>query len=1111
MADVRQAEQAFVEIARAGEVAEDFLPLSGQSVDEVIEVFQCLPAGRATPYAVHPPPATTFLLQPADGPPPAFTKAQHILGNSAVAVGPGFAGTPETPPRVRYLLLGLEDVHVVRDIRFGALAPQITAVSGIPADRVHISVQRDPFHSLSIQGQTVTKCLSYRDRAFIRAPLVYTLYFDCRSLGISTCSRLVTKLAFNLQELLHLIDFEVLEGFLVQVFGGEDLGDGTLEFRDRDSIVVKVARPDGLHGEAETRSDNTHTTEGPGEDGSPRSRSRSPPGSLRRLLPVEGESSAADTVGSDSLAGAVRGKTCAVDSGSRNSMWNVGVSVHHARPSCRPEDTSADCGPVAVLGVEVGPVPCRRPLPTICRNSVEVHRRPHCQDREPLRTTLELCDPVDRFCHMLRVLAFLDKPPRTGQSLTDECIPTHSPRVVCLSELVGPTTFDLTRTQVPIGKTLGDLQDILVFDFGNSWHKALPGFDVLHPSTVAAVRDCELAQQQGCRPDGLCVYTDGSYDGTVSGWSIVCVACCGDRPVDVCWMHGRVEVDAAHPRWLGAAAHGAQEAELTAVAVALLWGLSLRGSLHFTLGSDSLVTVNRASGLWHIGASNKLAHTCRALAQALEAFGYKPWTSLHHVRAHVGQAWNELADVLAKQAVGPHVRECGHPDISSWVRDGSIGHLWLLISAHLFPSVWPAFEGGSLTTSPDFVCTALPSHAYFGRPTGGGPDRPGAVWYQLKVVTMNVQTLEGGGIHDQEGRAAFLRSQMHDMGVHVVAVQEARTPKSATILSESYVRLCSGRTQTGQYGVELWFLRAKEGERFTFRADELTVVYFDPRILAVRVEAMGFRGVVVCVHAPTSADPGREAWWCTLADILASVNSRGQLLLIGDWNAKFNVETHSRVGPLQCGDVDDVPAGARRTLEAHDLWLPCTFPHLHTGPSETWFSPGHAKASRLDYIAIPCSWVVDQCASRTLPEIDLGHTSLDHVAVFLEVWFPARKHAQGWRRQAVHFDRQAMATAEGQAALREICDTVPTVEWSVDASYHYHVVQTHLQQGLERAFPAKKRKVAQSYLSDATWVLKDYSCDFECLVMSGILEIIILQEICDFSAGSICVLFVFFL
>ena len=365
----------------------------------------------------------------------------------------------------------------------------------------------------------------------------------------------------------------------MQVLGGEDLGDGTLEFRDRDSIVIKVARPGGLPGEAETRSDSTHTTKRPGEDGRPRSRSRSPPGSLRRLPPVEGESSAADTVGSDSLAGAVRGKTCAADSGSRNSMCNLGVSVHHARPSCRPEDTSADCGPVAVLGVEVGPAPCRRPLPTPCRSSVQIHRRPHCQD--PLRTTLELCDPVDRFCHMSRVLAFLDKPPRTGQSLPDGCIPTHSPRVVCLSELVGPTTFDLTRTQVPIGKTLGDLQDILVFDFGNSWHKALPGFDVLHPSTVAAVRDCQLAQQQGCRPDGLCVYTDGSYDGTVSGWSIVCVACCGDRPVDVCWMHGRVEVDAAHPRWLGAAAHGAQEAELTAVAVALLWG---QPSLHPWLG-----------------------------------------------------------------------------------------------------------------------------------------------------------------------------------------------------------------------------------------------------------------------------------------------------------------------------------------------------------------------------------------------------------------------------------------------------------------------------------------------------------------------------------------------
>ena len=74
----------------------------------------------------------------------------------------------------------------------------------------------------------------------------------------------------------------------------------------------------------------------------------------------------------------------------------------------------------------------------------------------------------------------------------------------------------------------------------------------------------------------------------------------------------------------------------------------------------------------------------------------------------------------------------------------------------------------------------------------------------------------------------------------------------------------------------------------------------------------------------------------------------------------------------------------------------------------------------------------------------------------------------------MHFDRKAMSTEQGQAVLRDICAAVPAVPWLVDASSHYPTVQSFLQRELGKAFPPQKWKVAQSYLFDATWVLKDY-------------------------------------
>ena len=1073
VADVRYAGEAYVAVARIDDGPREFLSLGGEDT----AVYQCQPDGVVAPLPAHPPPASTFLLQPAGWTPPAFIEAQSFLSEPSYAVGVHFVRPERQVPPLRYLFLGQGDSHMIHEISYGALIPQVVAAVGIRAPHLHATVQRDPFSCLCIQGQEISRCLSYRDVSGLPEGRKFTLFLDCRRLGLPVCSRIVPGLTFSLTELLQLVPVTPPEDFSVHI-GGRFTGDeDALSFEDRDSVAIWFEPPvsseaapsspatDGAEGrdqlslsDGEGSEEDTVGHRGAGATRRGMSRSRSPPptasGGHAHSCGDRGALEVSDAVArSDGGGPAVGGLVPEWD-----CMWNWGICDMTALCPCCPEDTSAACTVDAShqrdAGTHVGAV---RPIPTPCRGRRELPSVGRlCDvavaDLEPLRrgnagTLLSTAHRTPQFDHLVCMALAIGGKSFCAHS-SEPCVPPPGQeanrRELLLAPCLEPPCFDLTRAYLPVGKTLDDVKCLLDAGMRMPWRQDMPADVEWHPQTAEALYRCSCAQtsHEGGW-GGYHVFTDGSFDGIASAWCVVCVCVSMQQaqPVDVLWMSGPVCTDASHPTWLGALCHGAQEAELTAVCVALLWCLSLQGQAAFKLSSDSLVTVKRAGGLWKFDASNKLAHACRALAQATEAFGHAPWQEVEYVPAHSGVGWNEMADTLAKRelACGDGTRMV--PLLREWIHDASIGHLWLLLAAHCHPHLWPTLQGAALSTSAEVIRPDLPPSAYFG--PGRGPELCKSVvpWRQLSVVTMNVQTMEGGGLHDQEGRVGFLRSQMIGRGIHVVAVQEARTPKTASVLSEAYVRLCSGRSDSGQLGTELWFLRDTGTSDVAFRPEDLTVVAFTPRLIVVKVASPLWRGVIASIHAPTRGDQQREAWWVDLATTLSRIVGTWPLLLAGDWNTRFDCSRHLRVGGLLCDSKDQVPEGCLQILSRHDLWLPSTFLHVHTGPSDTWFSPGFAKPSRLDYIAVPTNWVVGEGASRTLPHVDLGHASLDHVAVQLDVWCPPRAAAVRPGGRPVHFDRLAMSTSEGQARLRDICSRAPDVEWCVDASTHFHTVQ----------------------------------------------------------------------
>ena len=135
----------------------------------------------------------------------------------------------------------------------------------------------------------------------------------------------------------------------------------------------------------------------------------------------------------------------------------------------------------------------------------------------------------------------------------------------------------------------------------------------------------------------------------------------------------------------------------------------------------------------------------------MEALGASPTGDTRHVRGHVGDPWNELADRLAKFAAAGHVEVELPVSVTSWINDGTISSLWLILATWARPHLWPELRRDRLHTDTEIRPPAVAPERLFGCPASpcAQPDRQ---WRPLNLVSMNVQSLEDRGLHSQERR-----------------------------------------------------------------------------------------------------------------------------------------------------------------------------------------------------------------------------------------------------------------------------------------------------------------------------------------------------------------------
>ena len=183
---------------------------------------------------------------------------------------------------------------------------------------------------------------------------------------------------------------------------------------------------------------------------------------------------------------------------------------------------------------------------------------------------------------------------------------------LALAVHVPPPTFDLTRTVWPVGKNLNDVMTFFV-NRPFTLSSRLPEGLQLHPASAEALAMTPGTCPVSRTPDQVCLFTDGSFNGTDSAWAIVVVGFCQGVAISAEWFMSRLGIREDDPDWTGARAHGSQQGELSALCGALLWLLATPSICMPQIFSDSLTSVLRATGFCNFSEDDKLSHACKAL------------------------------------------------------------------------------------------------------------------------------------------------------------------------------------------------------------------------------------------------------------------------------------------------------------------------------------------------------------------------------------------------------------------------------------------------------------------------------------------------------------------
>ena len=578
------------------------------------------------------------------------------------------------------------------------------------------------------------------------------------------------------------------------------------------------------------------------------------------------------------------------------------------------------------------------------------------------------------------------------------------------------------------------------------------------------------------------IYTDGSAGTLYNGqeyeyypWASWAFVIWWKQPQGwriLAYDFGHVTNDVNDPSWTGAnqltSAEGERAALLAAVCCLLRSGI--HGLLHFYF--DATAAGFGASGQWHSPPNAKDAKLLRAAMQLLEITQQEAPT-FNHVKAHTGDAMNEMVDTLAYNA---YINAIANPVLDFDVRSVLKGarmycELWpLILMAARSDSRFPSWE--SNTGSLHWSTHTKPPRADIVWASQDDHDCRTTVSREIRLVTYNVRTL-GDGV----GMAAMLRRQFASQEIDIACLQETRAKRSQIISSQDYTRFISKADEEGRGGVEIWVRKFGGKKKPLITGHNYLILGVNPEWLLLQLQIEGTTLHVASAHAPHSGHQAEEheTWWKNFTDAIITKIGIAPLIVGIDANSNFTESIDGTVGGLgvHWRSNKGLPHFTA-FLKDVDMWIPATYTECHYGPTGTWRHPATGQWHRNDYLAISHCLQARECMTWVDGNIDCGGANVDHLAVVLQFQWEVVLKARTVKKNK-RIDTLAMRHA-GPERLAAALASVPVLPWDLNIHEHAAIFGDALREALAMAFPCSRKPPYREYISEEAWGLRGRRC-----------------------------------
>ena len=443
--------------------------------------------------------------------------------------------------------------------------------------------------------------------------------------------------------------------------------------------------------------------------------------------------------------------------------------------------------------------------------------------------------------------------------------------------------------------------------------------------------------------------------------------------------------------------------EQVAVVVAMLWVLQFRALLpeiQCKVKFDCLAAGYATNGRWqapdHFGEQ---AHLLELFLREQPGLSFE----MEHVKAHAGDPWNELSDVVAKEAARGKC-PLGRPPQDICLEFQALDLKWLVTEAKAATSqalcirqgrlVWNQFRDDGFRLS---NAQLIPI-----KTAAGLASTDAGVGFQVHFGTLNVQ---GYG-----GRGAYIEAQLDAADFNIVAFQETKAAAGIT-MTKKYLKL--GTDSLSRWGTAIWIHRQRglfecSGRPVHIDEHDIEVLAESPRLLNLKVSVAGTCICIVAAHCPHEAKRSEFGAFLEVVEQQLHNIRNADLVLCGiDLNGRLPGDVEGVTGPVVCGEPDVIGKRFAQMLGRSSMWVPATYRHLHHGEDCTFVHPTGSE-HRIDYVVVGGLAACHCAHSQIHLDFDTGAPREDHRLAGL--WLSGRMQAQRPRAtlKRPKFDREKL-------------------------------------------------------------------------------------------------------